>query len=254
MEWSPKCCKESTVDSELINSSSLSSWCCQLPTIPGKMEKKISYIIWCFENPMRNPKWAELNSKESVRKHFPEDDGKSRFYESWTRLTFPYQHFSSTVLHPRKQKNGLSNGMVPAKETALLFSHSKGSQHWGWSKQTRAFETLLHLETFTRNEAGLQGVSIKENRAFLFLSMNKDMKVNQALTTAPFDRSFLDPCSPEREKVSNRNISRFHWWNVSQDKPFIVTRSGWGETFCKMGLAARPPNHFTGCQRLSTGS
>jgi hypothetical protein len=94
-------------------------------------------------------------------------------------------------------------------KAAFLFSLTTRALTTGneASKQTRAFETLSHLETFTRNEAGLQGVSIKGNWAFfvsllrgLVSAVNKDMKVNQALTTGPFDRSFLDPSSPEREK------------------------------------------------------
>lgn len=56
--------------------------------------------------------------------------------------------------------------------TALLYSLATRSLTTGHEarKQTRAFETLLRLETFTRKEAGLEGGSIKENQAFLFLS------------------------------------------------------------------------------------
>lgn len=55
------------------------------------------------------------------------------------------------------------------------------------------------LETVIWDEGGIQGVSIKENRAFVSLlrgmakAMGTDMKGNQALTTGPFDRSFLNP-------------------------------------------------------------
>lgn len=62
------------------------------------------------------------------------------------------------------------------------------------------------LETFTWIEGGIQRVSIKENHAFVSLlrgivrAVNTDLKVNQALAIGPFDRSFLDPCSPEGEK------------------------------------------------------
>lgn len=61
------------------------------------------------------------------------------------------------------------------------------------------------LEAVIWDEGGIQGVSIKENRAFVSLlrgmakAVDTDMKGNQALTTGPFDRPFLDSVAQKGE-------------------------------------------------------
>lgn len=52
------------------------------------------------------------------------------------------------------------------------------------------------------------------------------------LESLPFTTGFLWKAFPwplfsRKRRVANRNITRFHWWNVAPTKPCTMTTSGW---------------------------
>lgn len=136
---------------------------------------------------------------------------------------------------------------------------NKGSHGWKWSKQTnKGLWNPVWKPSFGMRVAFKEWASRKI--VLLFLSWEEWQKlwVQTWKGTRPWQLVPLTGLSltllPRKGQVTNRNVSRFHWWNVSQDKPCMMTANGWGKKISKMGLAVLPPNHFTGCQRLSVGN
>lgn len=61
-----------------------------------------------------------------------------------------------------------------------------------------------------------------------------DMKVSPGCYNRPPLKNLSWPLFPSKRKVATRNITRFHWWNVSPTEPCMMTTSGWKNS---------PPDH-----------